>query len=66
VCDPTITSVFGFPVVIDDLEVYPNPARDRISIDGNDHMGSSYALINQTGHQVTAGVIQASRIVIER
>lgn len=63
VCDPTITSVFGFPVVIDDLEVYPNPARDRISIDGNDHMGSSYALINQTGHQVTAGVIQADHSI---
>lgn len=33
VCDPTITSVFNIPIeVVHDLDIYPNPTSDEVTI----------------------------------
>jgi hypothetical protein len=52
-CDPTITSVFGDLVYYRrDLELYPNPASDIITIDLPEHIGDSQLIIYNLQGQV--------------
>jgi len=62
VCDPTITSVFGIPVISDELEVYPNPAFDQITITG-DYDGLPYMILSQDGQSVTEGEISDDQTI---
>jgi len=54
VCDPTITSVFGMPVTVnqDAIQIAPNPASDQTLITFTESGSGRYSLYDHLGHEM--------------
>ena len=65
VCDPTITSVFGVPVVVDEVvSLFPNPATDHITIESEYPM-DKITIKNMTGSAVYSTTSRSTRVEVD-
>lgn len=62
ICDPTITHLFGIPVVTEELVISPNPARDFIRLSG-DHSDASFVILSQSGQIMMQGKLDDQRSI---